>query len=396
MKILFYFLAISFFIFSCNPKIEKEIVELPALGVSRIFNDDSVSVFLNKYSNSGHHKKISESYYLRGIEIEDSDPDKATYLYKRSLTLFPNYNTYLRLGEILLKKELYHESFLLYYLLTSNSNNIFPKPGIEEYFRLFLSAYNSNLFKGYFYYEAEMSGIDMKELKDRLLSSPNFKMDRKSHEFNEFELQFLTEEEIEDFIKTNDNVKLILTLFKDTSNFFEINSTSVRKFNYGDIEDEDIGDIEEIVTLHGIFYSFIKKYESDGLLSDSLLQDNIYYNYNCNHLIKISDSVSAIIYALDNSEIACPLDMRVVKHRLITVNSKGDKLDSKTVAWQNGEILMTLRFLENQFQITNHKRYWKKSFFQPDFDNEIIKIEAINTESYQILPDGKIVPLETL
>lgn len=98
----------------------------------------------------------------------------------------------------------------------------------------------------------------------------------------------------------------------------------------------------------------------------------------------------AVVYAIDSSETACPIDMRHLYHRLVTYDSVGNILDNKIVAFQAGEALQTAVINRNNIETTRYKRIWRKPYKKFDFDNFLECSEMIDIKRYHINPDGHI------
>jgi hypothetical protein len=100
----------------CKPSSEKEIVEMPVLRASSLFNDDSVYTYLHLYEDI--HGATSNYYIEKAEAIAESNPQKAIYYYKRSLTVHPSYGIYKKLGGLLMKEGMYSEADRVYSFIT--------------------------------------------------------------------------------------------------------------------------------------------------------------------------------------------------------------------------------------------------------------------------------------
>lgn len=384
-KVLFPF-SIAIILLSCQQKIDKEIVELPALRASSIYNQDSVSRYIGGHNDN--HKIVAESYFNKGKEIKATDSKKAAYFFKRAITLYPTLEAYKELGQSLLSAGFYKDAAQLYsFLLYPYKYNgdtaiyIFQAPDFDIFYGEILSQYLANSYIDIetIWIARDDAGIKSSELKDKFLSNEFVHFDTASIEYKNILLKFLTEEEIESYKSSESTFKNLLSSIKDTSAIFEINEKQVQQFTYNMM---DYWDGPTGVDLSDLYIYFLKEKQENP-------KDH-YFQYNLTHFIKENDSVLTVIYSVDNSEEACPIEMRNIYHHLVTYTNKGKIIDSKVVANQSGPELSTLKFEADHFTIKNYKRHWKKEYDNKDFDNEITNTELTGSKDFKILPDGHI------
>jgi hypothetical protein len=112
--------------------------------------------------------------------------------------------------------------------------------------------------------------------------------------------------------------------------------------------------------------------------------------YNFEHTLKINDSISALIYSVDTSAIACPVAMRHIYHRMVVYGKNHRIISSDVIANQSGDELALVKFNHNKYTVTHYKRYWEKPYVKGDFDNYLTKTEELSNSQYEIQSDGKI------
>jgi hypothetical protein len=389
-KALFIISALAFA--SCEKKIETEYNDVPALRASMIYRSDSVFNYMEKYKDA--NKDLSESYLKRSKELESSDLSMAVYCSKRAITLYPEVNSYKYLASLLERTSDFQELNELYFMLTheryikddAHPNGdyiyLFGKPDEDTFYEYMASEI---LSRDYLYagivYEARESGYDVNKLKERLFSDKRLKIDMTTPEAKNMMLSFMTEEELEAYNKLESTFKNMLASIKDVSPVFEINENNVHNFKYG-----AFNGTEENYDMEGITESYVMV----NYLKEKRENPDNWYKYNFDHVINIGDSVKAVIYSIDSSATACPVEMRHIYHRLVTYNPKAEIISSQIVALQSGERLMTLNYNMDKFTVTEHKRSWKKPYEKEEFDNYITGIEKVKESSFEILPDGTI------
>jgi hypothetical protein len=381
----FLFLSALTLFFSCNQEPIKEIMEVPALRASSIYRHDSVYVYMKRYKDE--HKGIAENYYNKGIALRETNPKKATYFLKRAITLNPTLEYYKELASLLSANGMFKETSELYAFIVEEANikennewistYIYDKPDSETYYE-YIMAYilNYKYLDGYILFQAKELSMNIEEFKTRLVSDKRLKIDPSSEAYKNIMLQFMTEEEIEEFKKSPSVYNDFLSSIKDTSRFFTINEKQVQNFNYNySVEYE-----EDFLNVSDLYIYFLKEKQENP---------KKWYDYNYNHLIHINDSINAVVYAIDTSENACPKDMRHIYHMLTTFN-KGKIIDQQLIAVQSGKDLMIAKFENDKVVRSEFNRYWEKPYQKNDFDNAILKTELIQEKTFLIKPDGSI------
>jgi hypothetical protein len=385
LKYIFIFPFFSIFFISCDES-EKEIIELPALRASSIYDNDSVYTYLQTYKEE--NKEIAWSYYQKGLDIKESNPKKAIYFIKRAITLHPGLEYYKELGALLLKEGMYREANMLYYLISMKGqvkkNNdwvsmyIFSEPDEDTFYEYILSEVldnNYRYFDGYLLSKARDLTFDINNIKNRLLSDQRFKADTSSEFYKNMMLQFMSEDEIELFKKSEKAFHSLLLEIPESSGVFEITENQVKEFKY----DNSYYDGE--IRISDIYIYFLK---------EKLDNPDKWFECNYNWKIQLNDSVTGIIYSIDTSATACPKEMRHIYYRLATYGKKGNIIDSKVVGLQSGEDLVTMKYHTDKFTLSEFKRQWKQAYNKNNFDNEIIKIEKVSDKFYSVKPNGEI------
>lgn len=374
---------------SCNREPEKEVIEVPALRASSIYRHDSVYFYKEKFKDA--NKAIAESYYVKGLKLKETNPKKAIYNVKRSITLYPNAEAYRELGTLLSKNQMYREANQLYSFLVNKTYlpttarpveiYLFNQPDeviLHEY--MMNSILEKNSLDPYIVYQAkQVLGKDITDLRGNLEKDERFRYDKSSLTYKNIMLQLMDDEEIEKYKASPAFFAEFLSSIKDSSNFFEIGKSQVQEFRYP--TEEEIFDGEGNLNISDLFVHFLQEQQENP---------KSWYTYNFTHRMRLSDSVSAVIYAIDTSVAACPKDMRHIYHRLVTYGKNGKIIDSEIVAVQAGEILHTMKYNFGTFTVSEYQRTWAKPYYKNDFDNDVVRVEKSAEKDYRILPDGKI------
>ncbi|MDF2436410.1 MAG: hypothetical protein K0Q95_786 [Bacteroidota bacterium] len=392
MKNLFLFTALSVLLLSCDKKIVTEYRDVPALRASSIYRGDSIYTYMQTYKDA--NSEMAESYIKKSSEAESNDLSTATYFVKRAITLNPKLEYYKKLASLLERSGDYEELTELYYPIVNSSyirdNSdqssqvfVFGQPDQDTYYEYLVAEVAA---RGYLYgdliYNARELGFDIPELKKKLFSDKRLKIDATSEETKKMMLLFLSDEELTAYNKLESTFKEMLSSIKDVSPVFEINKLTVRNFQYDEFNGQNSN-----YELEGPSSSYIYM----NYLLEKREKPDSWHQFNFTHITPIGDSLHAVIYAVDTSENACPIDMRHIYHRLVIYNKKAEIIDSKIVALQSGEQLITLQFNTNTFTSTVHKREWKKPYNKKDFDNYVTGTTQIKETSFLIKPDGKII-----
>lgn len=377
----------------CGKQVKTEILELPSINPSCIYYFDSVSAFTrNKWEQN---ERIADSYFTKGEKLENENPDKAIWHYKRAITLNPLPDYYRALGQALVKNKTYTEAARLYHLLTQThyikdshgeryEYAFGSRPSEEDYYnRMLTQMLAFDCLSGYEVSEAHEAGIDVNKLKDRLLADERISYDTASIAYKNFLNLFLTEEEIAAYTAKPENFRTFINGIKDTGSVYEITTRSVADFDYRTMEE----------------------YEMDGPLL-SVLEMNFlkqkqdfpaaWFNYNTRHAGRISDSVCYVIYAIDTSGIACPRAMRHICYTLVTYTSAGKIIDAKSIAWQSGESLAEASVQGDKVKVRTYKRKWRTAYNKTDYDNEITGTEPAGILELVVQSNGVINELRPL
>ena len=377
---------------SCHPKVITIVKEVPVLRASSIYYDDSIYYFMEKYRDT--NKEIAASYYKKGLEQENTNLAKAIYCIKRSITLQPELTRYRELAAMLYKAGMYEEMRELYRPIIEKLNDygashfnrqfLFGKPDeslLTEYLTYNLLAFNSNWDESAEdnYTFKDEYGFDLRVLGKKVLSDPRFKFDTNSVQYKDIILSFLSDTEAVLYMKSEGVFSTFLNSIKDTSSVYEINKDSVAEFDYTHFKEMDEPGPQEI-TMENLNCIYLKEcYGKDSSL-----------DYNFKHRFKINDSINAVLYAIDSSEVACPRDMRNIYYRLVTYGKKANIKADMVVACQSGEQLSFFKYNHGAFTVSYFKRYWENPYHKKDFNNHIQKVEQTEAKMFRIKPDGAI------
>ncbi|MDB5258318.1 MAG: hypothetical protein JWM14_3013 [Chitinophagaceae bacterium] len=382
-----YLFLLTSALFSCSSKeVVKEIVEVPALRASYIYNADSVLKYLEL--NKDNYKDLSVSYLYKSSDAVDKDLDKAIYFCKRAITLHPELDLYKALGDLLTKAKRYDEAYSLYSFLTykhyshSSGHNsyIFSEPSEDvKYESIILHFLRYGYLNGYEIYEYKEDGLDPKKLEGKLLADERFKIDTSTVQYKNFKLMFMTDEEIEEYKSSRKVYDGFLASITDTSSLFDINAKQVQNFKYSNGDSE----MEGITVEENSFYI--------NFLQEKKEHPDRWYDYNYNHIYPLYGNITAIVYAIDTSEAGCPKEMRHIYHRLALYNDKGEILDHKIIAFQSGEDLATATVNQSDVTVKFFKRKWRNPYKKNDFDNDLLSVEEVGSVSYKMNADGKIL-----
>ena len=174
----------------------------------------------------------------------------------------------------------------------------------------------------------------------------------------------------------------LLNSVHDTSTVFEINQKNVNRFNYDNFNGMNYSEMDE----GGIVLNDMVVY----YLKEKMDKPDAWLQYNINHCFQPQPTLKAIVYAVDTSVIACPIEMREIYHRLVIYNVEGKMLSDKVIACQSGDVLQTVVFNKDHFEISEYTRRWRKPYNKRDFDNDITNISVVSKKMYSITPTGEI------
>jgi hypothetical protein len=391
----FFFIIPLFLLFACNNKVETITLEVPVLRGSMIYRIDSVRAYMETYKDT--NKRIAESYIDKGTKEKDN-PEKSIYYFKRAITLYPTLSNYKLLAQTLNSTHNYSELRDLYSMLANpiyerkaNGQDttvyIFGRPDEELFYQ-----YTASTVLAQHYlpadniYIARDLGLDISMIKSKLLADERIIMDTASVEYKDMMLQFLPYEEIQAYTKSPRVFRDFVASIKDTSPVFTIDERSVQQFNYNDFNGMNYEDGPQI-TFGAVYIYYLKEKQEDK---------ERWLKFNFNHAFRVNPSVTGIVYAIDTSEMACPVEMRHLYHHLVTYDNSGNIIDSKIIAFQAGEQMQTVHFNNGKFTITTHKRTWKRPYKKTDFDNDLSNSEKISEVNYEISTDGKFNQINSM
>jgi hypothetical protein len=388
-------LIATLFLVACKPKVETVTEEIPVLRASLIYNADSVTSYLKKYKDN--HKEMADSYFRQGMETEKSNPRKSVFFIKRAITLYPCETYYKELANLGYKDGDFKEMFSAYNLMSTEMMDTtkgalfhFDKKIEPEiiYNRLIANILDS---KGILVdyadedvdFDAQEMGIKLKELGKKVLADKRLNLDTASEIYKNLLLNFLTAKEITAYLDKPSSLNYFFSTIKDTAHVFEIDKKGVQQFDYYNFNGRNYRHMAgpEDMLISEFFDHYLLEKKQDS---------NWHGAYNFNRVVKLNDSITVVIYAIDTSAPACPIDMRELYHRLVTYNKKGQIIASAIVAKQLGNELATLRFDHSKYRVTNYKRYWEKPYDGGDFDNYLTKTEETGSSNYEIHPNGTI------
>jgi hypothetical protein len=381
------FIIILFFSF-CKSQTEIEEIDIPALRVSSIYNFDSVNNF--KIIHAENYKSLANEYLNKGINQEDVNLKKAIWNVKRAITLFPNYENYIKLGELLMKDKQFQEAANLYEFIVFKCSRKQNDEWIENYVfeapneSLFTEYFVANFLASYFVdfqisYMCEEAGFKLANIKERFFNDKRIVFDTASNDYKNMLLCFLSEEELENYAKNPSNFVKFLDEIKSNTSQFEINKYQVSNFNYEDYNGRNWNEGLNLVSMQAMF------------LNEKKDNPNNSVSYNCLNKCYINDSVIVIHYSVDTSENACPKEMRHIYHVLATYSKNGNVIDYKVVAAQSGEYLSIFSFNNGIINCNEYKRTWKEVYYKFDFNNELLKTDFVKEKVFKINELGKFM-----
>lgn len=389
MKTFLYTIIILLIANACVEKKEQIILQVDALRASDIYYNTAVDKYITKYGSE--HHKIATSYLNKSHAVKDKDLNKAIYYLKRSITLEPRYKSYIELAQLLSDDKNYEEAYLAYDVLIQKL--YYESNGQSEQKYLFLVPDNNAKIEyvilsilaksGIDYFDIPVWGFDKKAIRDRLVVDERFNYDTSNVDHKNIMAQFWNAEEVESYRSSLINLHVLLNSVSDTSSVFEINQKNISQFSYDNFNGKNNSDDYR----YRINMANMKAY----FLKEKQENPDEWISYNLNHTFKLDVLLNVLIYAVDTSAIACPVDMRELYHRLVVYGENGKILSDKIVAFQSGENLQTVSFNKDHFEISKYKRNWKNPYKKQDFDNEINNIELLSKKKYTITASGEII-----
>ncbi len=381
------YILILFVLFSITcTKVEKQVefIYLYCLKESEIFNKDKIwerldilQVEMIENSDKPNNyfllcKEKSEKLLHRSDSISSFDLDKAIYLAKRAITIYPLQNYYIRLAELAKKKANYSIVTNCYRLI------------IKQEISLWTEKYSDNLTYEYYKY-----GLLSNSLYDEL----DYLLYKDSTGILE---KFLKDDDILKDEKTSKNVKNLislkqiesdtvkcfeglLTFIKDSSQNIQTNQTSICKFSYD--RDYDEGPNYDLNYI-GLYQKFFANKKTDF--------NKKYCEYNFSNKLKINDSVIAITYKVDTSTTACPSSFRHIFHYLATFTKTGKLIQYQNIGYQDGTKLATYSLDKSSIEIMYYTRNWRNPYKNDDFDNLILNTTVEKSKKLKINSNGTI------
>lgn len=386
VKTLF-ILPVLFVWFSCEDKTETRYFDVEALSASELYNSDSVFAYMNRYKEK--NKDLANAY-MEKAKQHTNNPEKAIYYLKRSISLLPTQERYKELVALLSAQKRYDEVSKLYYLLLYE-HHVNSTDQKQEYLYLFgppdEDMVYENLLNNFLrwnsinaeeVYLAEEMGFKPAVFKERLMEERRISINRNSPEFKNMLLQFLPYDHLDSIARQPETFRNFIASIRDTNEHFQINTQAVSDFNYELFKGE--GDMMGInQQAIDVFYLKEKQENKDA-----------WFEFNFNHCYKAFPSVNVVVYAIDTSATACPREMRHVYHRLTTYTDNGNVIDSKVIAFQSAEDLVTAEVNKTSITTFPAKRSWKKPYNKWDFDNRVTTIKTAEAQRYEIQEDGII------
>lgn len=381
------FIFILFFAF-CKSKSENEEIDIAALRVSLIYDFDSVNNF--KIIHADKNKSLADEYLRKGSKQEEINLKKAIWNVKRSITLFPKYESYIKLGSLLMKDKQYQEAANLYQFIVFKRSRKQNDEWVDSYVfeapneTLFTEYFIANFLANYYVdnqisYKCEEAGFKLANVKDRFFNDKRIVFDTASNDYKNMLLCFLSEEELENYAKNPSNFDKFLDEIKSNTSQFEINKDQVSNFNYEDFNGRNWDDGLNLVSMQAMFLKEKKDNSNNSL------------TYNCLNKCYLNDSLIVLHYAVDTSENACPKEMRHIYHVLATYSKSGNVIDYKIVAAQSGEYLSIFSFSNGIINSNEFKRTWKEIYNKNDFNNELLRTDFVKEKSFKINEFGKFM-----
>ncbi|MCW3085375.1 MAG: hypothetical protein JWP12_2741 [Bacteroidetes bacterium] len=390
MKNLLYICILFIAVSGCKTKTETEYKEVTAIRASDLYRNDSVYQYVQR--NKNNYADLANEYLKKSKTAEENNLAMAVYFAKRAVTLNPTMENYKALAAMLEKAKNYDELGELYYLVTSkyypdgaDGFYIFGQPDEDLYREMMVcELLGRGAIDPETVYNAKELKLNLSKLKETVFADKRLKIDMTTPDAKNMLLQFLSDEELQAYNKLPSTFKDFLASIKDVAPVFEIDKKAVHEFDYADFNGMNDEEGYDSPTTSYVYQNFLKEKRD---------KPDEWFHYNFNHLLNVNDSVIGVIYAIDSSETACPVEMRHIYHRLVTYNKKANIISSQIVAIQSGEQLTTASFNFNKFTVTESKRSWKHPYEKTDFDNYITGTEKVKETSYEIQPNGKIIQL---
>lgn len=384
MKKLIFIFSVTL-IYSCSNNEIINYVEVETLSASSIYNNDSVYYFQNLIGEK--NKQLAEDYKKKADEAEKKNIEKSLYYSKRAVTLNPSLENYLFLADKLEKNKKYEEleklQALLIYPNTKKGEEytfLFSKPDFNLIYSCLRTLINGkNSLYSFDWYILDDVGVDRAELRKKLLNDENITTDKNSEEFQLVLLQLLPYEEINKYAQTPEVFKKFISYIPEADATSEIDEHEIAEFKYNGSDDYYNEDYMFVSKKSLYQYYLVEKQQNSGFWS----------MFNFIRKYTINPNVVALEYAIDSSETACPREMRHIYRRLVTYSTKTAKaIDSKIIAYQSGEELMTAKITGKNIDVVTYTRKFKKPYNKKDFDNDLISVEKKGILQFSIGDNG--------
>lgn len=365
---------------ACTPKEKTVEITVPSLPVYQIYDLDTVAPFLEAISEEGI--KLGRAYLAKAKNNRKKNPDKAIYYYKRSLSIHPKYEVYMEFKEVLEETKNYKELDKLFMMLFSfrmDNPKLYPfkKPDFETFIDYVVN--QTRIHDPYFIslsWQMDHLGIAKKKVREALHKDERIPFEKESKAFRVLEMNFLEDEEYQAYIKSPEYLEFFIQSFEKVSDTWLITDKTVADFAYnGEFYNSGEGNVYEPD------FSSLLPCNSDSAYS---------YNMGCRLLLN-TDHI-AIIYSMDESEMACPKEMRHITHYLAFYSSEYELLKCVPIAWQNEKELVTAEVKGWNVVQKVYSRTWEKAYDKKDFDNHLVSNEFV--EERRLYFDDKTIHLE--
>lgn len=387
MRAVLTIIVFALFFSACKQTPQQVLVEIPALRLSQICDASEVYQYRQKYKDS--YREMAESYFRKGERLAKDDIKAAIWNIRRSITLWPEYESYIKLGELLMADKQYREAELVYSILAVQH---YIKEGVGSYDYLFIKP-DEHILTEYFVsstlashylpfeivYTAEAAGMKLQDMKSRWLSDKRLQLDTGSLDYKNFLLCFLNEQETKEYADNPENFQNFLNRIPHQVNY-AVTQEQLTSFDY----DQFNG----MQWTEGPNLTYIEM----NFLREKKENPDRWVEYNALHQCRIHDSLVLLHYSVDTSAKACPLVMRHIYHVLAVYTTSAKLLDYKVVAAQAGNYQSTMTFNEGLLSITTYQRKWSKPYQKHDFDNELLEVNPERTLNFKIDEEGKFIP----
>lgn len=385
-------LAVVLSLAACSTRVVTQYTDVTALRASDLYQSDSVLAYLDRHGNTNN--ELAAAYFAKAEKEEDTNPEKAVYYYKRSISLQPLKSTYLRLALLLEQLERKEELNSLYSLLVYPYSRSIGNQAYETVYTfgppdedLFYESLVANV-RAYDYlpaealFDTEERGFNRQRIKERLKTEKRLHLDTNSLAFKEMMLQFVPYDSRKSYAHRPNVFADFVQSIRDSAGNFEIDAEAVARFDYDKYLSET-SFVGPQLMLSGINCYYLKEKQE---------KTDTWLVYNFTRSLYFGN-IKALVYAVDTSVKACPRAMRHIYHRLVTYNDTGGVIDSKIIAWHAGPTLGTCKVSGRKISITNYSRTWKHPYKYDEFDNYPTGTTKTGENTFVVNEDGTVVPL---